>query len=313
MAKVEMKYVLAKVTAGSRGFVEISKEEYSQVKSAKANLLEALFIEEKFNIVIDNYLELETDLLACAARYMIRPYGDYTWSRNERNLVNRRFANLLTACRSYLDQTPHHLHNIFGKQLDAVAEFKRHTSSQYDKYLGYRVMEALRNHVQHRAFPVYITWDTGLVESKSGGNFWFSLKLRVLIADLEENKKFKKSVLDELKKKYSDEFDVKPFIRDYIESLGHIHEEIRERLKVDVHGWEQTILGSMNQFQEKYPQESSSVGLAAIMKDDDETYHETERLSKNPIKYRQRLETQNRTLVNLAKRYVTGEVVDPDT
>jgi hypothetical protein len=65
-----MKYVLAKITAGSRGFVEISKEEYSQIKSAKANLLEALFIEEKFNVVIDNYLELETDLLACTARYM---------------------------------------------------------------------------------------------------------------------------------------------------------------------------------------------------------------------------------------------------
>jgi len=259
-----MKYELAKVTAGSRGFVEISKEEYSQIKSANANLLEALFIEEKFNVVIDNYLELETDLLACAARYMVRPYRDYTWSRNEKNLVNRRFANLLSACRSYLDQTRSHLCNIFGRKSNAIAEFEKHKSQQYDQYLGYRVMKFLRNYVQHRDFPVYITW---YLEPAN-------LKLRISLEDLEEDKevrKYEKPVLDEIKKKYGNEFDVKPFIRDYIESLAHIHEGIRERLKVDVHGWEQTILGAMNQFQEKYPQESSSIGLAAIMKDDDET------------------------------------------
>lgn len=49
-----MKHGLAKVTAGSRGFVEISKEEYLQIKSAKDNLLDALFIEEKFRLNMDS-------------------------------------------------------------------------------------------------------------------------------------------------------------------------------------------------------------------------------------------------------------------
>jgi hypothetical protein len=54
-----MNYGLKRYVLGSSAFVEIAEKEYVDIKSAKANLLEALFIEQKFDAVIENYLELE--------------------------------------------------------------------------------------------------------------------------------------------------------------------------------------------------------------------------------------------------------------
>src|SRR5438874_20314 len=113
-----MKYKLAREVLGSSAFIELSEAEYLQIKSAQKNLLEALFMEEKLDVVIDNYLELETDLLSSAARHMVQRNQDYIWFQTERNLLSRRLVNLLSACRLYVDQTRHHLSNIFGSELD---------------------------------------------------------------------------------------------------------------------------------------------------------------------------------------------------
>ena len=116
--------------------------------------------------------------------------------------------------------------------------------------------------------------------------------------------------LAEIKKQYGKEFDVKPFIRDYVGSLSHIHETMRAILKTDMQSWEKTIASAEDQYQQKYPEESPRGVLAVIAKDDDGMYRKTEPLTANPIKYRKYLERKNRALGDLAKRYVTSEVLE---
>jgi hypothetical protein len=111
-----MDYGLARLLLGSPKFVAITEDEYTDIRRRREILREALFIEEKFDLVVDNYLEFETDLLDSAAREMVRGVSSWTAFQGERNQMNRRIVNLLSSCRLYLDHTHHHLSNIGGSK-----------------------------------------------------------------------------------------------------------------------------------------------------------------------------------------------------
>ena len=304
-----MNYGLKRYVIGSSAFVEISREDYEYFKLAKANSLEVLFIEMKFDFVIENFLELEMSFLEIAANHMVLRNLSYPRLQNEKNLVNRRLVNLLSACRSYLDQAMHHLHNILSKESETVKEIEEYKNQQYDQCFGYKVMEALRNYVQHRGFPIHeVAFNTKWVELKSGKWMLFSLTPYIRPDKLEEDEQFKKSVLKDLKES-GDKIDIKPLARDYIASLGSIHEKIRNLLRADVDDWKQTILAAMSRFKEKYPDEPSIVGLEAVVRNDDGTYFQRIPLFEDFIEYRQQLENKNSNLATLGKRYVSSEII----
>jgi hypothetical protein len=309
--EIVMIYGLSRYVIGSSAFVEISEEEYQKIKSAKVNSLEVLFIEEKFDVVIENYLELEISLLEITAGHMVLRNLSYAKFQNEINLVNRRLINILSSIRSYLDQTMHHLNNIFKKGSKTVKEIEEYKSHIYDQYVGYRVMEALRNYVQHKGFPIHsVIFNSKWVDSNSRDKMLFSLTPYIHPEKLEEDEKFKKVVLKELKF-FGDKIDIKPLMRDYIAALGNIHEKFRYLLKADVHAWTQTILGAISRFQEAYPNESSIAGLEAVERNDDGTYKQRVPIFKDFIEYRQQLERKNSALSTLGKRYVSSEVIEP--
>src|SRR5215467_1784110 len=116
-------------------YVVISAAEFQEIKIARANLLEALFIEEKMDIVIENYLEFETEILSSSARQMVQHDFSYFSAQSQRNLFSRRIMNFLSASRGYLDQTQHHISNIFGEDSPVAVRFQKSTSNQYDSRL----------------------------------------------------------------------------------------------------------------------------------------------------------------------------------
>jgi len=99
-----MKHIISLRAADSPGFIEIDEAEYDFIKDARENLFEALYLEEILDLVIENYYEYETELLAMSSRMMI--FNDEYFSmERERNLLSRRIANLLSAGRMYIDQS----------------------------------------------------------------------------------------------------------------------------------------------------------------------------------------------------------------
>ena len=66
-----MKFGISKLVMGFDGFLEIEEVEYTLAKTARQNLLEILFLEEKFDLVTENFYEYETELLSIASRMMI--------------------------------------------------------------------------------------------------------------------------------------------------------------------------------------------------------------------------------------------------
>ena len=115
------------------------------------------------------------------------------------NQIIRRLINLLSTGRLYLDQSIHNLNNISSIKSINIEEIKTEKNKQYDQYLGYRVMEALRNYVQHRGYPIQsLTYNNKLVGKDPNGRVLFSTTPYIHVQEFEKDNKFKKEVLKEI-------------------------------------------------------------------------------------------------------------------
>jgi hypothetical protein len=305
-----MRYGITRMVLGFSGFIELSQEEYESIKVARNSLFQALFLEEKFDLVTENYLEYEVELLSSSARQMLSQNLDYYELHSRRGLISRRIVNLLTTCRLYLDQSIHHLGNIYRADHSKINKIREEKSNQYDTYFGYRVMEALRNYVQHRGFPIHsVRYNEQLVEQTSGSKIMVGITPLIKVSAIEEDKEFKKSVLEEMKKR-GDELDIKPLMREYIECLGRIQAKARSLLRNDVLRWEEAVFRAMDLYKDTYGSDASLAGLAVAVEADDGTLPESTTIFKEFIERRRELEGKNSLLESLSSCYLTSEVLD---
>jgi hypothetical protein len=220
MAVPGLRYILRIYALGPYPELEISEGEYREYESAHEVLSSCLAMEEKYEILISNYLDLEKELLAATAEYMVRHEFGYTTLFDLRLRLNIRLVNVLTSAKLYIDQLGQHVRDCLPECSDAVDAVKALFSSKYDAYKEYRFMEALRNYAQHRGIPVHSTsvggrW-TSLEES---GSLEYSLEFGSLSRLLKEDPRFKKTVLEEL----PEQVDLKAATRQYVEAIGDVH------------------------------------------------------------------------------------------
>lgn len=303
-----MKYGITKLVLGYSPFIEISEDEYRALKIARDFLFEALYLEQKFDLVTEDFIEYEMTLLTYAANAMMFSNLDYIRLQNEVNNINRRLVNLLSACRLYLDHSIHHLSNIYGCTSEKTEAVNQQKCVEYDSNLSYRVLEALRNYVQHRGFPVQkVTYNRSRVEEGDKWELLFSVTPYIKVSELQEDAKFKKSVLHELNK-LGDEFDIKPFIREFVTSIGNVHKKAREVLREDIQRWEETIHNCIQKFRVE-AKADDIIGLGIAIEEDDSTYSEMISIFTDLIEHRQELEKKNRMIGSLARCFVTNRIV----
>ena len=304
-----MKYLLTQMILGNLTSIEITEQEYIKIETAKNNLLEILYIEEKFDMLIGNYLEVELDLLKYTAQYMIIANKTHTELRRGLNQISRRIINLLSTGRLYLDQSIHNLNNISSIRLKITEEIIKEQKKQYDQYLGYRVMEALRNYVQHRGYPIQgLIYNNKLVRKNSNKRNLFSITPYIKIQELEKDNKFKKATLKEIKP-LGDKIDLKPILREYVEALWNIHAKVRELLKSDIIDWEKLFQNTFNKFQSINSKIVPIISLSVIKQNKNGSYINSIEIDKFIIEYRQELQRKNSTFIDLSKRYVTNEII----
>ena len=293
---------------GSLAFVPVAESEYRAILEARSGLFECLYLEEKFDLVIENYLELETWLLESTARHMVFGGQDYRWFQVERGLCNRRLANLLSTGRSYVDQAKYHVKRIFPSGSDQFEIIVAKFSEQYDTRLGYRSMEALRNFVQHRGFAAdSLVYEMKRVQGTDGAGLRFAANPYLSPPGLRASGGFKEGVLSELEA-IGEQVDLKGLVRDYVEGLWTVHDVIRERIKSLVQQWETLVCEAIDLFKSMHPEEGA-IGLSVVARKSEGIYPESAALFMDFIEYRKILERKNGNLVNLANRYVSSEVI----
>jgi hypothetical protein len=285
--------------------IEISADEFASLKAARLVLSNAFAIEEKYEIVISNFLDLEKRLLDIAATNTVRDTLSYAEFFETRSALNVRLVNLLTATRLYLDQLSQHICECVPNGSEAGELVKAKRSEEYDKYFEYRFMEALRNHVQHRGIPVhYIRQNGHWTSFEEDGLMEFSVYIAAQRAFLEEDEKFKKTILNEA----SDDVDLVATSRRYIESLSAINELVRNLIADYVNSARGAIEATHRNYARVYS--GNLMGLSAFEMGDDQV------VSSVPLlldwdDVRIQLQQRNKQLVNLARRYVTSRVTLP--
>jgi hypothetical protein len=231
-----MKFYLTKLIDDKQQFFEISKDDFERLKKSRESLFQALFIEEKLEIILGNYVEYEMELLHSSANQMLFGNQDWIWFTKDINRISRRIINLHTSLRLYIDQLAHHFSTIYGSTHENVSKLKSQISKEYDRNLNYRIMSALQNYVQHRSFPIAgCKYVAKKIENIPEGepDKLYTLMPYLKLDDLKADKKFKQSVAQEMES-LGQAIDIKPIIRGYISSIGNIHNWVRKTLKADI-------------------------------------------------------------------------------
>ena len=291
-------------TTPSRNFseieIKISDSEYYELQKARNILDNALAIEEKYEIVVSNYLDFEREILNVTSSYMIRSYIDYSDLFEVRLILNVKLVNLLTAVKLYRDQLNQNVAECLTDNPNVKDYIEELFSKEYDENQYYRFMEALRNYVQHRGIPVHlINTNSQRTSLEDDGLFEYSIKLFSLHSCLAEDKKMKKSVLAEMDEKV----DLTVATRSYIESVSHIQNSARSMIAEATLSSRKMIENAQRRYSEKY--RDNLTGLSAY-KWDDHKQLESIPLLLDWDDVRVNLQKRNRNLKNLSKRYVTG-------
>ncbi len=307
-----MKYLISLRAADSPGFIEIDEAEYKLIKDARENLFEALYLEENLDLVIENYYEYETDLLSISSRMMIF-HDNYFSMGRERSLISRRIVNLLSVGRMYIDQSPHHLNNMYGKDSGIPGLLEKERAFQYEQKLGYRVMEAIRNYAQHRDFPIQgIKLSFHKVEDETGSQLLFRAIPLISISTLADDK-FKQTILQEIRDASTkDLVDVRPFVKEYVEGIGMLHVKTRELIHPELIKWEKALEDAIAKYKNKFGDNAPLVGLSIIIESDDGRREATKPIFTDVIKNRQDLENKNSNFINLHKSYASNEIRKDD-
>jgi hypothetical protein len=225
-----------------------------------------LAIEENYEVLILTYLDLERQIFDATASHMVRGFIDPLDAFDIRLALNIRLM-----------------------------------SKEYEENPEYRFMEQFRNHVQHFDLPIHwISSGMRWTDLSEDGLLEYSMDFGVQKSFLEENKRFKKSIINESPA----EIDLKSTTRGYVESLSKAHDAARELIKESVQNARQNLEDAYNQYRKVYAEHPGS--LSACMTDDQGVI-QTVPLTLYFDDIRMKLQKRNRKLVNLRKSYVTGK------
>jgi hypothetical protein len=300
-----MTHALALQALGCPTPIEISVAEFNAIKSARTTLLTALSAEEKYDLVIENYAEYERELLGLTIEKML--HHDFQWQAfaADRYLVGRRLANALTVSRSYIDQIKQDVKTICGIDADEATTLNACFSVEYDRSIGYRVMEALRNYLQHGGFPIALSFPSEWDEPRARLRFGITpmLDLHDLAAST-----FKSTVYQELLA-FAD--NAKPnatlWLREYIEGINRVHSLYRELVSERVKTARSEFGRAIQRARECF---GSNVGaLAAISCDDAGEQSEVVPVFEGISERLAILTRRNPKLPTLSRWYVSSEVL----
>jgi hypothetical protein len=295
-----MRYRLSPLVFGPHE-IELSLDEFASIKDSKRNLLIALGVEEKLDLLLENYLEFEHQLLSIGTRRLVFGDGDWATGSEDRLAINRRLANLLTACRLYLDQVQHDVSSVYGRDAPQRERLKALMSHEYDGHLGYRVMESVRNWIQHQSLPVtrLHVHDTRRED----------LHRRIVTPYLDVKwikgeAGFKSKVLAELEA-LGEKADLKPFVREYVDGIGRVHRGLRDLLAEAVSRSEQVITHAIDRFRRLHGEPVG--GLAAMSIADGGTVAEEVQIFSDLIDRRRELASRFSLVGHLSSHYVSSE------
>jgi hypothetical protein len=284
--------------------VKITEAEYKAVSPARDVINQLISIEEKYDAVMENYVELEQTVHSIGIRHLAFVPRDYEEMLAPLNQISRRVSNFLSSARLYRDSLPQHAKKLLGA--DATIEpLKASLRDNPQQPMAYRQMEAVRNYAQHLGLPISdITFDRHKDFDKDGKTTGFSHSV-IPRLDAAEVAKMRDIAADVRAALISlgDNVNAMPLIREYIEHIGSIHASFRQTIKEVEANCEQVMRGLLDRYAETTPGEKL-IGVVVGFENPDGTISGEEYLVEHRLNYLQYLRIKHLSAANIALRYV---------
>jgi hypothetical protein len=262
-------------------------------------LAAAFEIEENFDLLVGNYLELEQSALNIAAEAVAKRHQDYTDIFSIRADVNRRVINFLSTARLYLDQLPQKTKRC-GCDFSNI---KNMINTHYDSRFEYRFMEGLRNHVQHSGTAVHrFTLQSRWIPPDQREREEYSYSVFAERGFLEQDQAFKKSLLKECPER----IDLLMATRVYLEALGTVQLAVRDHVAEPVAIARRRTEEAIMLYEEFSG--TSSRGLCAFYRSENEESFVPIIVEWDDVRHKLALRTSS--FANLSVRYVTSRPQD---
>lgn len=221
--------------------IPISEKDFEEVRQARVVLSAALALEQCYDLMLVNYIELEKELftntvLQTTCDTMATNAKTYEEFYRLSSVFNRRVANFLTTARNYREQVPKHL-KICTENPDTVTGSVSPFSKDYNDHPPvYLLIDELRNYVQHHS-PAVHQIQTGICKkwADSGGpserevSVTISLTKTVFLEYLLDRRTKKKAPLNNIEGfPDSESINLMDLIREYLQYRGKLHEYARK-------------------------------------------------------------------------------------
>lgn len=297
---------------GATTVLQLTDAEAEQVKAATEVNLNALHLEELYDGVVADYLELETEILNATAEFIVKPDAAIGQIDKVRRLFNRRLMHLLSVVRTYIEVAPRYLGLLISDADRGRGVFKAATSSEYDALLGYRVLEALRNSAQHWGLPLHsvslnsqLMGDVGT--DAAALQVRHSIEPQILLAELRRSEKFKRKVLNELEAG-PESIDLRPLVRQYVEGLSTIHDAARAVSQDHCDEAERITRDAIRRWELASSGKDKTFGLVLARMTSPATWDVVVQVTTRAIDACKALRRQNPRLVGLVRSYASNEL-----
>jgi hypothetical protein len=285
---------------------ELTQDEFHQAIRAADIIAEYTEAEETFRAVLENYGELEVALLTIAQENTILGHIGHGRAMRHRLLLDRRFANLLSSCRLYVDyalSTEIHSRNPDGRE-----RVKTATNREYDTRLGYRVMEALRNYVQHRGFPLQgLTYQESAVGPIEDGISETYIKPQLALDKLRQGAGFKRAVFEEMEG-LKPPGDVRQWTREYVDGLRHVHQVLIQQVGAEIDSAIATYLKVCRRFAGRIA--SEDVIVRYEQRDENNKSLDRHSFTTEIVEHTISMKLENRYRTDVSRQFVTNAVDD---
>lgn len=211
---------------------DIDETKFNALRSAKSAIVEAMSAEEKFDVLMENYVELETSIFGIAMDYLAftrtSPFGPI------RRLASRRLMNFLSSSRLYRDSIIGNVRRITRQPSDE-ALLRSLIDDSSSLPIEYRIMEAVRNFAQHRdlivsGFSLTSDWEGG---KGPGTRAAYTALPSINTEPIAQARGTPNEVASALLAR-GPSVHIMPLMRKSLEHYGAIHQAFRNAIKVRI-------------------------------------------------------------------------------
>lgn len=279
--------------------LELTEEQFLQLKQARTTLSNALMIEESYDLLVSNHEEFEKQITEISVRLMMREEYDYEDLFSIKSVIARRLANVLTAAQIYVDQAPRYYKRLMDSDIEGALATESLRQAHSNSF-AYRFMAAYRNHVQHYSAALD-SMSLGGVRDKDTMHLAYTVEPYAEKKKLALNPKFKPSVLEEMDAKV----DLRRVARGYLACFSKVHLMLRKRAADRVEEAASLIKANLDRYSIALGEATSMVHVIHCV---DEREIESFPLLLDWDSARTWLSSINGSLADLERHYVTSQL-----